>query len=149
MKQEFIKYLDSIAITKPIQERIETIYTFFCEICGNEIKDIFVTDYVKQDGEREYQNLWFFSENNAMEAKNFIKQDDFDITPIKKNLNYLNIQKQDYDFKKSSEKSRLSLKSVFEGGGISGITGDLKASKENCDYLRTIILKYFVRNLKY
>lgn len=144
MKEEFIKYLESIGITKALRERIETTYEFYQEICPDEITGIFITDYIKEDGSREYENLWFFSEKNCMEAKQFITKDDFDITPIKKRVYYWTIQKQDYDFKKATKKSRVHLKFDLD----TGIVGVLKAAKENCDYLREIILKYVVLNLK-
>jgi hypothetical protein len=144
MKEEFIKYLESIGIANALRERIDTIYKFYQEIYPDEITDIFITDYIKEDGTREYENLWFFSEKHCMEAKRFITKDDFDIVPIKKRVNYWTIQKQNYDFKKATEKSRLYLKFDLDAG----INCDFKAAKENCDYLRKIILKYIVPNLK-
>ena len=144
MREEFIKYLESISITKALRERIETIYEFCKRICSDEIIDIFITDYIKEDESREYENLWFFSEKNCMEAKQFITKDDFDITPIRKRVDYWNIQKQDYDFKKATEKSRLFLRV-----GLGTVThGEFKAAKENCDCLKEIIFKYVVPNLK-
>ena len=144
MKEEFITYLESIGITKTLHKKIETIHEFYREICPDEITGIFVTDYIKEDGAREYENLWFFSEKYCMEAKLFITKDDFDITPIHKMVNYWKIQKQDYDFKKATEKSRLLLRLDL----ATDILGEFKAAKENCDYLRDIILKYVVPNLK-
>ena len=144
MREEFIKYLESISITKALRKRIETIYEFCKGICSDEITDIFITDYIKQDGSRQYENLWFFSEKNCMEAKRFITIDNFDITPIKKRIDFWSLQKKKYDFKKATEKSRLLLRIKFD----SQMVGELKAAKENCDYLRKIVLKYVVPNLK-
>lgn len=144
MREEFTKYLESIGITKALCERIETIYKFYQERCPDEITGIFITDYMKEDGSREYENLWFFSEKFVMEAKQFITKDDFDLTPIKKRVFYWRIQKQDYDFKKATEKSRLHLQFDYD----IAIQGDFKATKENCDYLREIFHKYVAPNLK-
>ncbi len=144
MKKEFIKYLESISITNALRERIETIYKFYQEIYPDEITDIFITDYIKEDGLREYESLWFFSNKNCMEAKQFITKEDFDVAPIKKRIYYWTIQKQNYDFKKATEKSRLYLRFELD----TGVTCGVKAAKENCDYLRKIILKYIVPNLK-
>ena len=144
MEKEFIKYLESMGITKALRERIETIYECCKELCSNEITNIFITDYIKEDGLREYENLWFFSEKYCMEAKQFRTIDDFDIIPIKKRVTYWNIQKQDYNFKKATEKSRLFLRVNFEFG----MSGVFKAAKENCDYLKKIILKYVMKNMK-
>jgi len=144
VKEAFIEYLKAIGMTKTFQERIEKIYEFYSGICTDEISSIFVTDYIKEDGTREYENLWFFSETYCMEAKQFITKDDFDITPIQNHVYYWAIQKQDYDFKNAVEKSRLSLSFDLD----TRIVGSLKASKENCDFLRDIIHKYVIRNLK-
>lgn len=144
MKEGFLKYLESIGITDALRKRIEMIHEFYREICPDEITGIFVTDYMKEDGGREYENLWFFSEKYSMEVKQFITKDDLDITPMRNRIYYWTIQKQEYDFKKATEKSRLHLKFSLD----TGIDGRLKASKENCDYLREIILKHVTPNLK-
>ena len=75
MRAEFIKYMESVGITKVLRERIETIYECCKVLCVNEITGIFITDYIKQDGTREYESLWFFSDKNCMEAKQFIPPD--------------------------------------------------------------------------
>ena len=144
MKEEFMKYLRSIDMTETLCTRVETIYEFYEETSPDELTDIFITDYLKEDGERVYENLWFFSLKHCMEAKLFVTKDDFDITPIRNRIYYWTIQKQDYNFKKAMEKSKLYLNIKLD----TGIEGNLKASKENCDYLKDIILKYVVPNLK-
>ena len=144
MKKEFIEYLESIGIANALRERIETIYELYKELCPDEIMDIFITDYIKEDGSREYENLWFFSEKTCMEAKQFITKEDFDIIRIKKRVNIWNIQKHNYDFKKATDTSRLFLRVNFDFN----VDGELKAAKDNCNYLRKIILKYVVPNLK-
>ena len=144
MKEKFKEYLESIGITEILSNRIENIYEFYRDMCSDEITNIFVTDYIKRDGTREYENLWFFSQKYAMEAKLFIEKDDFDITPIRKRIVYWEIQKQNYNFTKAGEKSRLYLEFRLD----TGMGGELKASKKNCDYLREIIREYIVANLK-
>ena len=144
MKKEFLTYLESIGITRPIRERIETIYEFYKEICPDKITGIFVTEYIKESAEREYENLWFFSPKCCMEAKNFITQDNFDMDPIYKRVIGWEIQKQDYDFKKATEISRFSL--IFSLPF--NRAADFKASKKNCDYLKEIFLNYIVANIK-
>jgi len=144
MKEEFSQYLRRIGITETFLGRIGTIYEFYDEICPDEITGIFVTDYIAEEGLREYENLWFFSQDYCMEAKRFTAEDDFDITPIQNRIRYYRVRKQDYDFKEAGDESRLHL--FF--GVPPDVTGDLKASRENCDYLRDIILKYIAPNLK-
>ena len=145
MKEEFIKYLKRIGIKEALGKRIETVHEFYQGICRDEITGIFVTDYIKEDGSREHANLWFFSETYCVEAKQFITKDDFDHLLIKHRVLYWQLKKQDYDFKKATEKSRLYLRFALSA---TNVQGDLKAAKENCDYLKDIFLKYIVPNLQ-
>lgn len=135
-------YLEAIEMPEPFRKRVFTAYEFYLKICAEKIIDVLVSDYLNEDGTRQYENLSFFSETYCMEAKQFITQDDFDITPIVK-MNYLRIQKNNYDFSKATEKSKLY---VFFGMETR-VRGEFKASKENCDYLKDIILKRLMPNL--
>lgn len=144
MKAEFLSYLSSISATDQVMGRVELILNFYKEVCPEDIKDIFICETIKSDGNIEYQSLWLFSEKYAMEAKNFLIQDDFDIMPINKLITYCDVQKTEYDFNNISEGSRLFVKvSVTHM-----INGEFRASKANCNFLKTIILKYFVPNLR-
>jgi hypothetical protein len=142
MKKKFIAYLERIGMTIPLINRIDEIYHFYHEILSEEIIDIQVTDFIKDDGSREYENCWFFSSTYAMEAKLFISQEDFDMSPMRKRIDYWSIGKQNYDFKKATDKSRL----VVHFSLIGETDGDLKASKENCDNLKEIFIKYILPN---
>lgn len=144
MREEFSEYMDSIGMTTVLHDRVEAIYEFYRSICPGEIVDIFVTDYIKEDGSREYEDLLLFSEKHLMEAKGFITKDDFGINPIRKRVEYCRITKRDYDLKKATEKSRLYA--FLDLGGK--LIAEFKASKENCDYLRDIIHKHVIPNLQ-
>ena len=145
MKDEFIEYLNTIGITTDaLHERIEQIYKDCLDICPEEVVDIFVEEYIKEDGSRELENVDFFSENYQFSANQFLTKDDYNLVRLKKNFLLFRIQKQNYDFKKATQNSRLNLVVKIEGN----LTGELKASKENCDFLKDIFFKYFRSNLK-
>lgn len=143
MDEKFYKYMDNIGITEvKLRKRIYDIFRFYTDnLCPETIQDVFVTDYMTE-GLREYENLWFFSENYAMEALKFISQDNFDITPMRE-ISTMKITKTEYDFIKSNDKSKLDLFCETED-----VYYQMRASKENCDYLKNIIQKYFVEMLK-
>lgn len=143
MNIEFIDYLNNLNITDTLRVRIEYIYKIFKEMCPDKIVDIFVTNYIKEDGSKEYENLWFFSTKYTMEAKNFIRIDDFDISPIKNRINYWKITMENYNYQSATQTSRLFLKFRL----AADVNCELKASEENCDYLRDIIQKYVKPNL--
>ncbi len=136
---KFIPYLNEIDIvTRTLLKRIELIYKLVSDMCPDKIEDIFIDDYLNEDGTRGYEDLWFFSNLYCLEAKKFLTEINFDMTPIKQRIIYWSVKIQDFNFKESSEKSRFSLH--FET--LRGVTGDFKASKRNCDYLQVIISKY-------
>ena len=137
-------YLDSLGLKGDLVGRIEKIYEFYSEIISEEIKDIFVTEYLKEDGSREYVNLWLFSDNLVMEAHNFITDDVFDCVTIKNKIIRWDINKKDYNFQDTIEKSRFNLHIRFE----SGSAGEFKSTAENCSRLKEIFLNYIVPNLK-
>src|ERR1035437_1103 len=132
MNKEFTDYLEKIGMSNPLIRRVEEIYNFYHDFVTEEITNIFVTDFIKEDGNREYDSLWLFSKNYAMEAKAFISRDDFDMTPLNKQLTYWSIEKQEYDFKTATAKSRIHIEITF----ATHTNGILNASKENCDFLR-------------
>lgn len=142
MKPEFVRYLESIDASRVVRERIATIYDFYRRTCPEEITGIFVTDYIKEDGTRTYENLWFFSGSFVMEAKNFLAEDDFDLATLEQPPVYLTVKKKDYDFTKATDKSRLYLDFYLAVG--SEFRATLKASRENCDFLRDIISTYLL-----
>ena len=137
MKAAFAEYLEKVGIAEPIQERIKTIYEFFAEVCPEEITGIFISDYIKEDGTREYTHLHFLSEKYSMLAVNFINEDDFrwgQFVPVRN----IRIRKRDYDFKEANEESRMTIDVIYVNGGHS----EYQASKANCDYLKNVFQKY-------
>ncbi len=131
-------------MTKTLRKRVETIYAFYTEICPDEIADIFVSEYIKEDESREYENLWFFSSKYCMEAHDFVTKDFFDIELMKNRITWCEIHKQDYDFKRAIKKSRIRLRFSLPRNR----EGIIKASGQNCDYLKDIIFKYVTPNMQ-
>lgn len=143
-EKQLERYLASVGITGPLADRVKSIYSFYVEMLHIKVADIVVSEYVKEDSSREYESLWFFSDQFVMEAKRFVKDDDFDLAPSRSRVIYWAIEKQDYDFKKATEKSRLNVQFTLD----SGISGHLKASKENCDHVRDVFSKFIVTNIQ-
>ena len=146
MKAEFLEYLNSIGITaEEYLKRIETIIEFHSNICQEEIIDIFVDEYIKEDGTRDYDDINFFSNEYDFTARQFLIEDKFVLTKRTKNAIAIIIKKNNYDFKKATENSRLNLEVRYD---ISKLYAIFKASKENCDHLKQIYFKYLAPNIK-
>jgi hypothetical protein len=134
MEEPMIKYLEAIRIEEPIVGKIRSIYNFYETIFGKKIETIFVSEYVEASGDRIFENLWFFADNYVGEAKDFVSQDNFDFVKLDKLLGVA-IKKSDYDGIGATEKSRLNVEFNF----TEFASGNLKASKNNCDYLMKIV----------
>lgn len=146
MKDEFIKYLESIEMTEQAYiKRIENIIDIFTEIIKEDIEEIFVSDYIKEDGSRIYENIDLFTKRYNLGAEQFLDphKDHFTISERKEIFTILTIKKTDYDLKTAQSKSRLSIEVRYNDKTMSVF----KASKENCDFLKNIILKYFIHNM--
>ena len=146
MNENFIRYLKAIGLVGPLIDRISSVMDTCQQICPETLTDIFVSEYMKEDGTREYENLWFFSEGYCVEAKSFILTISLDCAPWKKMVVNLRVECKDYDFKKATEKSRLNATFAIRAAPPSGLVGILKASKENCDYMKDILNKYLIPN---
>ena len=93
MKDEFYNYFSDIVISDVAQKRIEQIFTEIKELYNDlEINDILLCD-VTNNGIKDYINLWFFGQNTAIECKDFMNQDDFDLAILDKNIAYFNMKK--------------------------------------------------------
>jgi len=143
MKTEWTTYLESIGIQGLFLKRVEEVLDFYQHVYPGQIEDIFITDYFDKDGNRQYESMWLFSKTSAMEAKQFLRDDNFDWVLLKQQVRYWAIKKTEYDFRKASIKSRMSLQFSL----IMPVGCTLKASQENCEYLKTLFLKYVMPNV--
>ncbi len=143
MKSEFVDYLNEIGITDLFQDKAKGIYSFYEKLYPDSIQDIYVSEYIDEEGKRQYENLWFFTSTTFMEAKQFLTEDNFDAAPYVKKFKHWTIEKKNYDFGDSTDISRMKLRVAF----ATGLGAELKASGKNCYYLKEIFLKYIKPNL--
>ena len=141
MKNDFKKYLKEIGIEKTIEDRIKNILDFYKKHIGVTFQDICVSEYIKDDGSRVYEDLWLFNKNFICECKNFIKEDNFDFAPVI-NITYWELKKKEYTPENSNGNSRLNIN--FQFGDING---KIRTSKSNCDHLFKIFTKYIQGNI--
>ena len=94
MKEHFNEYFTDISISDVMKGRIQEIYDELVALYSMEIDDVFLCDIATKNGDKDYVSLWFFSNNHIIECKDFISQDDFDITALRNNVLYFNIRKK-------------------------------------------------------
>src|ERR1700746_3042065 len=132
MNESFTKYMTTIGLTAPLVERVTAFYGFCTLMCPEKMEHMFINDYVNKEGMRIFESLYFFSPNYALEAKEFATTDNYDMGIVEKPLPYLTVEFTDFDLKKATDKSRMSLSFRVSGAFIAGVYTNLKASRENC-----------------
>lgn len=144
MEQSFGEYLSKIGMSETLSGRIDRRLEEYTWAMAEEIRDIFVVNYFKKDEGSQFESLWLFSNTYCMELKNFATQDSFDCIKFQGNVEYFEIDKEDYDFETASTTSRLEIKIQFK----SQQSAIFKASGENCDQLLHIFRTYFLPNFQ-
>lgn len=143
MEEKFEKYLELIGITTvPLKKRVDELIKYVTNLKlpkFDGIKDIFIEEYIKKNGEREYANLRLYSNKYRFKFRNFVNNVDVSFAKHQKNIFYINLKSNNYNFIKADENSRILVNSVLDNGSISKI----RASKENCDIVMKILNKYY------
>lgn len=143
--QIFKKYLKDIGITEPLRKRIEDVHSHIQRIVPCKVKDIFITDYIKEDETHIYEHIDFYTDKFMITARDFIERMDIGIGPLKRGVIFMSFKTKDYDFEKASDSSRLNVLCVYN---ISHVRGVFKATGRNCDYLMKYISEYFLPNIR-
>ena len=131
-------------MSETLISKVKDILTFFEEHYSAKIDDIFVEEYIKKDGSREYQNIEFFSKEFIYEATNFMITDAFSCYSLNNQIRIITIEKENYDFINATNESKCNIRITT----YDNFSFTLKASKENCDYLKKIFDSYLKPNLR-
>lgn len=127
----------------PLQERINEIINYMVKISPEEIKDVFISEYITSEGQKVYENLWGITESFVLEAKNFRAEIDIDLTKYTNKLNYMQLKTESYDFENVNQNSRMTLYLHI----THGFSASFKATGLNCRKLDYLIKSYFKSNI--
>jgi len=137
------EYIESIGGSDVLLEKVKKVKKLGDAICPDKIEDLFVTEYKKSDKERIYQSVFLFSKKYLLESKNIMSAEmKIDITFYFGYIDYFEVTANEYNFKKASEKSTLTVE-----GNIGPAVFNLNANGKNCDRLWMLINKYIKPNL--
>lgn len=144
MKPEFRDYLAFIGMSTPsLVSRVDRALGLCAKICDEEIKDIFVSDFIKEDGTREYGHLELLADNWTICMPGFLTKDSFQVATLTEKLLVVEISCIAFDLEHATAESRMSVTPRFSNN----MTCTYKAARENCEKLMNITKKYFVPRL--
>lgn len=143
-ENQLLKYLNKLKFESDkivlVEEMLDTSENLICE----EIKNAFITDYLVGE-EREFKNLYFFSEHYLVECKKFLQCDEYHVYSLPGLISRVSHSVKSFDFKEVNNKSRFHIEIVT----IAKDTIEMKATGNNCSVLYDIykkhILPYFSR----
>jgi hypothetical protein len=140
MKDDFNHYLKGIGITELFFERSKKLFELFSSLIEEDIMDIFVSEYIDGEGKRNYEEILFFTKSRIIEARQFLTKDDYFFNcTLNCPVSGFVILPTEYDFVKATDKSKLNVNVYLR----TELIINMKASRENCDYLKEILKKYF------
>jgi len=145
MKENIVRYLNCIGMSEAVVNRVSCIYNEITQLFATkEIEAALICD-VNNNGLREFTSLWFFTSSMAYECKRFMVSDDYDVTPIEKNVVYFNIIKDKYSFDKDPEdNSQVTMNALSINGKI---TMNFHVTGENCKYAIEIARNFLIPNV--
>lgn len=139
------KYLDDIQITEPIRNRIEDIHTLIQSIHPSQIIDIFISEYVKDDGTHVYEAIDFYTDKYTFTVFDFIQDQPLIIMGyLQQEVNQAIFRYKHYNFVKATEHSRLTIDLQYDQPEW---IGHLKATGRNCNHLINTYRKFFLPQL--
>lgn len=131
-------YLGRLGMGEVLQERVQYLVDLYAQFGGEAIEDVFVSDRLDEEGVRQFEAVWLFSENHVMEAS---LSDPVSMDSVRiGNVIRWAVQHESYDWKNAIDASRLNVEFRLD----IELNGVLRATRENCDVLRDIFFKYVI-----
>jgi hypothetical protein len=143
MKSEWTTYFKSLGMSSVLVQRATQACEAFSTICPDDIQDLVVSEYINQDGIREFEDLFLFTPRHIVRVTRFAVQDILDADATLP-LGNLLIERTDFDFKQANDKSRLHVRYAT----MAHFVADLKASGQNCMALTRILRERLVPLLR-
>jgi hypothetical protein len=136
MNKAASQYLKTIDMPEPFIKRIRLLWERYQELCPEPFSSVFVTDARAEEGQRLFQNIWFFSQNYVMESANFIANDNVDMVRFANKINRWDVSFANFDLgSEATDAARLHVAfTTSDGNG-----GSLQATGQNCVALMAVV----------
>jgi hypothetical protein len=139
------EYASKLGLGSPILDRVHELCNMWEGICPSPLRSIFISEYVSEDGNKQYESLWIIAEKHAIELPQFVTENDGDIVPLNENVIRVQIERRDFNFDTATAASRLTVIITFTSSLM--LTGTFKASGDNCVELHALLKQHLLPNL--
>jgi hypothetical protein len=139
-------YIAELGGADPLIQKSEKQQAVARTLCPETIADFFMSESLKEDGQRIFESLWFVSPKYLLECKRILSEVfNIDIACTYKSIEHLEVTYVDFDPlqpQTTTDHSRLSAEAT-----IGMVLCTLKASGSNCTRLWRIIERNMRPNL--
>jgi hypothetical protein len=143
-REQFEEYFTGLGMGAPLIERGLSVIESVERLLTEPIRYLFVSEYRDEGGNRNFESLWILTEGYMSESQGFLTGDRFDIVPVHQGLVRLETNREHFDFVTATDQSRLSINISFPPSGSTGLSGNFKASGENCTALVGVLQGYLL-----
>ena len=147
MDQSIVDYFEIDRHGKDFDREASAFHDRFTAVAEGVVQDALASEYVTEDGQRQYSSVLFFTSTHVYEVEKFLSE-----TPVMwiaklSNITYLGLTPKEYDFTTPSPASRLNFKCAWWGGGLGSMILDLQTSGNNCEQLLKVVRTYIMPNV--
>jgi hypothetical protein len=139
-------YLESLNLDGVERERLSMVLGLLRGLAGVQLSDIFVSNVADQEGGAILSSVWAFAGPHWLEARDFLRKLDFDISPYEHSVTYIGVQCEEIaDLAGTmSDKSRMFIEVRTDRVEYSSAS----AVGLNCERLSEVVQKLLVPNLR-
>jgi hypothetical protein len=134
MKTAWTKYFKALGMSQVLVQRARQAFHALSTALQTDIEDVFVSEYIDSDGNRQFEDLFIFTQYHIVQVRNFALEDVLDADAFGPLRNLL-VSRVAFDFTEPTDKSRLHVRYHT----LTGCSAELKASRENCATLARIL----------
>lgn len=138
-----LKYFDLIGMDAELKQKADQIKNNLNCLTGFNPQKVFITEYLRSDQTKVFENMIFLSNGVIYEVKNFFTEERYTLYKIDSNVVSVQIMKNDHDFKTFNTTSRIHARVIFGYG--TDLT--LKGTGENCRFLIDLLNSVFFKDL--
>lgn len=138
-----LKYFDLIGMDAQLKQKADQIKNNLTNLNGFNPQKVYVTEYLRSDQKKVFENLVFLSNGVICEVKNFSTEERYTLYKVDSNVAAVQIMKNDHDFKSFNQVSRIHARIIFRYG----VDFTLKGTGENCRFLVDLLNTVFFKDL--
>jgi hypothetical protein len=129
---------------KASSDRVATALKAYRSLTTDEVVDAAISEFPSGELGRVHEAVWLFSNTRISESSLIdADEDDLDFIALT-SVRHVVVHSKAYDWTKATEKSRLRVEIWFSAEQY----GQIKASGANCDWLRSVLNRSLLPNIR-